>query len=673
MKRFSGAICVLFVVCMISTPFLVTIDASFAPAQTTPTFTGELLPDPYFAEEPDVEIGGFSPEFGYEYTPGSVALIWMHSAGYQLDYSGYYPSSGCLEYARVTQTFASSHNESIRSVKLSASIRIDCTGDFATEEIPDNLWAVNFGLHNQYGGSSNVRIISDLKNGDNEEIEFMLTDLETAAYFYGPEVEQERGLSLQLIPSALFGQTIGDMIPWMEYSGSVILTITHISFEIMLEGDSRAPPLKSPKYNTTLLENETVSLISGIESAGYDQLYEFRLSSEYEPFIGTINELSIFSLFSNHQVIRNQTVYRSDQFSYYLGISSFAFSNERFVMTSMSINESGYYVKIQCLNSYGNFFWNSTVKLYYEDIPLASIIDASGNVYVYMLSLHSAIYDMYEEIIVNSLVKIDNLGNKIWNKTLRTQNYWEYISSLGTILTPSGFGCVGNDIFISFDDELIKFDTNGEQIWNRTHPQDAMCVDPQGGLYTFARVHGIISELARWDINGNIAWTRSLGWDYGNGWMEYPYLRTMSAEANGLIHLILEYGSIHNCAVLIRVSSAGDLLSQDTIFEADRSDVYSGYEYLPFITDIAITGDGLVHIVGAYTYGGIPFSPFLTLPGTFLITYELPPLPTISPVSLTMVGIASVLLIGIAYDFFFRRGRGVPEPPAEPSIADFEW
>ena len=90
---------------------------------------------------------------------------------------------------------------------------------------------------------------------------------------------------------------------------------------------------------------------------------------------------------------------------------------------------------------------------------------------------------------------------------------------------------------------------------------------------------------------------------------------------------------------------------------------------------IAITGDGLVHIVGGKFYDNI-YSPFIQSQGTFLITYELPDLPTVSPVSplsLTMVGIASVLIIGIAYDFFFRRARGVPEPPTEPTITDFEW
>ncbi|MCJ7817903.1 MAG: hypothetical protein MUP60_03540, partial [Candidatus Thorarchaeota archaeon] len=486
----------------------------------------------------------------------------------------------------------------------------------------------------------------------------------------------ERGLSLQLIPTSLFGQTIGNMTPWIEYSGSVRLTITHMSFEIMLEGTSLAPPLRSPIYNTTLLSNETQSLITGIESAGYDQLYQFRIEDSYTWSSYDV-EYSIFTLSSSHQELRNRTVYTSDPYTYYSGIFSFAVGSDRIVMQSMYNNGTTYAAYIQCFDSFGNFFWNTTVNLYYQDIPLYAAFDQSGNVLVYILSLHSQLdpYDPYDQLLVTSLVKLDTQGNKLWNKTLMTQSYWEYVYSVGALLTPTGFGCAGNDIFVGFNDNLIKLDSNGIQIWSRDHTHDAMCVDPQGGLYTFARIHGARSELTRWDANGNIAWTISLGWDYGNGWIEYPNLRCMTVGSNGPVHLVLEYISVHTCAVLTRVTGAGELLAQDTIFEVDRPEDYYRYGYLPLISDIAITGDGLVHLVGTNNYQGSIYVPFTTLPGSFLITYQLPAIPgipTFSPISLTMVGVASVLIIGIAYDFFFRRGK-VPEAPAEPSIADFEW
>lgn len=671
MKRFSGTVCLLFVLCMISSPLLISVEAIFAPAQTSPTFSGELLPDPNFAEEPYVEIGAFSPEFDYEYTPGSVALIWAHTAGYELDfgaYGGYY-GLPCLEYAQVLQTFESSYNESIVSVKLSANVSVDCTGDFAAEDFPDDMWEVQFGIYHEYGYSTPIRTVSDLKDGHSEEISFMLSELETSSYFYGPELLRDYGLSLRLAPTGLFGQTIGNSNPWMEYSGSVVLTITHMSFEIMLEGESLAPPLRSPIYNKTGLLNETYSQTTGIESAGYDQLYEFQLELDSSQSSYNV-EYNINTLFSNHDEIRNRTVYRSDPDSLYSGIYNFAVGNGRIAMLSMYNNGTTSTAYVQCLDSFGNFFWNTTVDLYHQDIPLFATFDGSGNVLVYLLSLQSQTEDMYDQVIVNSIVKLDSMGNKLWNTTLKTQSYLEYVASVGSILIPEGFGCVGNDVFIGLDNKLMKLDSNGVQIWSEPHSQDAMCVDPIGGLYTFARVHGAKSELTRWDTNGNIAWTISLEWDYGNGWIEYPNLRSMIVGPNGPLHLVLEYNSVHSCAVLTRVSYVGDLLSQDTIFELDELEDYFSYASLPSITDIAITGDALVHIAGMKTYYDSPISPYV---GTFLITYELPALPTISLVSLTMAGVASVLIIGIAYDFFFRRGRGVPEPPAEPSISDFEW
>lgn len=668
-SRFSGAICLLFIVCMISSPLLISVDADFELAETATIFSGELLPDPYLTEEPYVEIGRFSPEFGYGFTPGSVTLIWTHTAGYELDYGGYYPSY-CLEYARVLQTFEADYNESIKSIKISAALSLDCAGDFAAEDFPDNMWEINFGVYS--GGVGPVRTVSDFKNGDAEEIEFMMSELETDSAFYGPEVLREIGLSVQLIPTENFGQTIGNTTPWMNYSGSIMLTITHMSFEVMVDGEDYAPAYTEPMYNMTLFSNETQSLISGIESAGYNQLYQFRIEEQYV-WSGYEINYSVFTMYSNHDPVRNRSMYTSGPDSYY-GIYNIAVRDEQIAFLTMISNESELVTYVQCFDSFGNSFWNSTVSLYFQDIPLAATFDESGNLLIYMVAI-SELYggDPYDYELLYSLVKLDNQGNKLWNITIYTQSYSEYIANLESLFIPTGYGCIGNDIYLGIDDGISKINQNGEPIWRTKLSHYAMCVDPQGGLYTFNRIHDARSELTRWDTNGNIVWTRSLGWDYGSGWIEYPYLRTMIVEPNGPLHLVLEYNSVHTCEVLTRVSRAGDTLSQNTIFECDNLD-YPLYYNLPYINDIAITGDELVHIVGTYNYPGYTPRIIYQIPGSFMVSYELPDIVIkVSPLSITMIGVSSVLLLGIAYDFFFRREKGAPEPPAEPSISDFEW
>ena len=658
---------------MVTSPLLITVEANYVSAQTSTIFSGELLPDPYFTEEPYVEIGSFSPEFDYEYTSlgetGSVALIWTHTAGHHPSFDGSYPPS-CVEYARVTEEFELDYNETFQAVKISASVKIDCTGDFAIPNLLDDMWEVNFQIQSPYISEPfTIKTISELQDGDNEEIEFLLSSIETMPVIYGG-LSGQYALSLQLIPTHRFVETYfyGDIAPWEEYSGSVTLTIDHMSIEVMLEGDSLAPPIRSPKYNTTNPANET-SWILGIESAGYSSIHQVRQT--YDVFYTL--EYSLLTFASNHQLLRNNTIFQNTVTSGPYGLMNFAASNDRIAMLSIYSNGTFQCIFVECLDSMGNFLWNSTQILFNQDIPIFVDFDASGNVLIYAFSLRAPpdSFDLEDMEIISSIVKLNNQGNRIWNKTILALSFSEYAASGGLLQIPNGFGCSGNDLFIGFSDKVQKYDANGNQVWSREHSHLALCVDPQGGFYTFSQKFGSVTELAKWDTNGNIAWTVSLGWDYGSGWIEYPLLNTMEVGPNGPLHIVLEYSSIHPCSVLSRIASTGQLLSQDTIFEGKEEIEYLG-QSLPFITDMTITGDGLVHIVGTNTYYPYIYTPFSTFPGTFLKTFELPSILAISPISITVLGVAGVLILGIAYDYFFRRGK-VPAPPAEPSISDFEW
>ncbi len=633
---------------MITSPLLIAVEANFVSAQTSPTFSGELLPDPYFTQEPYVEIGSSSTEFDYEYSLvggiGSIALIWTHTAGYQLNYSGSYPLC-CHEYARVSEEISLDlFNETPQASKISASVEIDCTGDFATEDILDYMWEVNFLIYR--AGSYRpytIKTFSDLSNGDSEEIEFITSKTQTMAYFDNDGIPQSSTLFLELIPTSIFGETMGDNSPWEDYSGSVTVTINHMSVEVMLEDESSLPPILSPKYNTTYPSNESSQII-GIDSAGDNTIHQFRYDS-----LNYGNEFSLWTLASNHQILRNNSIFQESQSSGYYGLINYVSSNDRIALLSAFGNYPMSSVYILCLDSQGNFLWNSTTSLYYSDIPFIVDFDSSGNLLVFVVSDRNA----GNQPIIFSILKFDNQGNRIWNKTLLTISFYEYMASAigGNMRNLYGFECVANDLLVGFDGKVMKYDSNGNQVWSREHSHIALCADPQGGFYTFSRKHGFLSELTKWDTNGNIAWNTSLGWNYGSRWIEYPYINVIAIGPSGYLHLVLSYDRIHPCTVLTRVAPTGQLLSQDTIFEIDSID-----ESLPYFADISITGDGLVHL--------------LQSPKTSLLTYELPNT-IINPTSIAMVGIASVLIIGIAYDHFFRR-RKMPEAPAEPRISEFD-
>jgi hypothetical protein len=554
-----------------------------------------------------------------------------------------------VEYARVSEEFSLGYNETPQAAKISASVEIECTGDFTTEDILGNMWEVNFLVYRADSYELyTIKTISDLKDGDSEKIEFITSKAETLAFFDGGEISQSRTLFLELIPTSIFGETIGDIAPWEDYSGLVSVTIDHMSVEVMLEDESSLPPILAPKYNTTYPSGES-SVILGIEPAGYSTIHQYR----YDLLPESGRTYSLWTLGSNHQILSNNTILQDSQSSGYYSFYNYVSSNDR-IAVIYSFSSTAANMCIQSFDSQGNFLWNNTSSLFYHDYPIIADFDSSGNLLVFVLSFSPPDpYDYYNRQILYSIIKIDSQGNRIWNKTLLVISFSEYIASiiLGNLILLHGFECVANDLFISFDGKVLKYNANGNQVWSREHSHQLLRVDPQGGVYTFSLKHGFVSELTKWDTNGNIAWTISLGRNYGSGWIEYPHLNVMAVGSSGSLHLVLVYDRIHPCTVLTRVAPSGQLLSQDILFEID-----SIHSSLPYIAIMAITGDGLVHL--------------LDFPTTSLLTYEIPSI-MINPISIGLVGISSVLIIGIAYDYFFRQGR-IPKAPVEPSVSEFE-
>ncbi|MGY5870870.1 MAG: hypothetical protein RTV72_01355 [Candidatus Thorarchaeota archaeon] len=675
MKRYTGITYLLFVYFLVASPISIIVDANYAPAQTSVSFSDELLENPDFNVEPYVEIGSFSPEFDYEYTSvgdaGSVSLIWMHTAGHELNFESYYPPE-CYEYAKLSQPFALEVNKSVLAVKASVSFDIECTGDFATVGLMDNMWEVNLEIHHAYMHEPyRLRTLSGLQNGDTDEIEIITTKFESERALYSG-IPLIYLISVELTPTYNFMQTVGNISPWANYSGSIICTIDHMSVKAMYEGSSLAPLILSPKYNTTEFSNATSEMF-GIESSGYSSIFQVRRSS----LIGYSREYNLLALSSDHQTMWNKSMALSSNDLGYLSYVTCAATNERLATISSFSNETAECSFIQCYDSFGNVLWNRTELLFYLDLPLNVEIDSVGNVIVFVLSLRSNSGFEYpdNQQIVYSIMKLNPQGIRVWNKTIWIQNYAELVASGGLLKYATGFECSGENIFIGNEDQVEKYDSDGNLEWSRDYPHSRLCADPRGGCYTYSQKYDSETEFVRWDNNGNTVWSKALGWDYGSGWIEYPFLQEMTVGPSGPLYLVLGYDRIYPCTVLMRITRTGQVLSQETILEGYETE-YSYTSYRPHVIDMAITGDGLVHLMASsnYLYYYYPeyYYPGSIIPGNILLTYELPGSTPISPISIAMGGIASVLILGIAYDYFFRRGS-VPEPPAEPSISDFEW
>ncbi len=663
------------VILLILVPFCIVYSTDNASAdsilaQGNPQETGELLPDPDLLTEPEVEIGSSSPEFSYNYVPqdenGEVTLIWEHTAGYapQFGYVPYFGYSECQEFARIKQVFTWEYNQTPATLRISASVQIASTGDFAMQDIGDEMYAIYFWLvipSYSYDIATPLRIkaVNDLKGGRTYDIQFLLTSSEAKQYFSG-SVEMggvqmypndNYTILVGLIPSPRFGSSYGIGSYYNEYEGTVTATITHLSVNALLSAHDLTPTSIQPKYNTTTLWNETYR---GLRLEPMDDNSFVHLSSRSTlSWSSTLGRMT-----SDHNSLWNATPYQG--YSIYPGYVVLKVVRNNIFMCAPRTDTGGTSLFMLKLDSQGQELWNRSIPLYYSDIPMFIDVDASGAIYTLALSLTTQYgIDPYSTMIAYSLVKLDSEGNKLWNRTLLSITYDEFATSEYDFRAPKGLGCYGNDIYVGMPDIIQRLDPNGNEVWNVKTDYDAFVLDPSGGFYTCSSVFDEEFQLSRWTTEGSISWTTTLSIDYGSGWKDYPRVEKMEMGPNQLLYLALKYVHVSHVMTITRVTPSGQIFSQDTIYNLTGIQEYGPLFLKPLITDMAVTGDGLVHLaVANQTYYPYPMSsPFVTFPANILMTYELsgPMIITISPIAMIISGTALLIFAGIAWDYFVRR------------------
>ncbi|MFX0091344.1 MAG: hypothetical protein ACFFBD_06230, partial [Candidatus Hodarchaeota archaeon] len=188
-------------------------------------------------------------------------------------------------------------------------------------------------------------------------------------------------------------------------------------------------------------------------------------------------------------------------------------------------------------DSAGNQLWNRTWSGFNASMGKEITMDNEGNIFI----LGKA-YSYPKELarpIKNYLVLIkwDSFGNQLWNRT------WEVSSKEG------GFG-IDNEGYIytmnSISDwahyfMLIKWDTAGNQLWNRTWGDSKsehrflvgnVVVDTHGFIYTVGTQYSLGMKLVKWDSAGNQLWNRT--WKQ----FDFNYGRDVAVDNHGNIYTV---------------------------------------------------------------------------------------------------------------------------------------
>ena len=157
-------------------------------------------------------------------------------------------------------------------------------------------------------------------------------------------------------------------------------------------------------------------------------------------------------------------------------------------------------------DSAGNKMWDKTFGGTNEDIGFCVQQTIDGGYII----VGTKDVDLGEEGNI-WLIKTDNIGNKIWNKTF--DGSLEEIGRYVQQTTDGGFIIVGGG-------KLIKTDNAGNLVWEKTLEEFCFCVQQTtDGGYIITGIKGGDVWLIKTDNAGNMTWDRIFGgadWDLGS-------------------------------------------------------------------------------------------------------------------------------------------------------------
>jgi len=215
-------------------------------------------------------------------------------------------------------------------------------------------------------------------------------------------------------------------------------------------------------------------------------------------------------------------------------------------------------------NSSGVQLWNRTWGESDYEQCRAVTLDSLGNIYIAgrtdidLGSNYS--YDMY-------LVKYDSLGVQIWNRTWGGSEYDE-CSAIAVELSNSIYLAGNTESFGAGENDmcLVKYDSTGVQLWNRTWGGSDydecrdIALDSENNIYltgdTESRWEGFDDIcLVKFDNSGELQWNHT----WGERFNEDSYALTLdSAENIYLAGITISMSSGHNDLFLAKYDNSGE-------------------------------------------------------------------------------------------------------------------
>lgn len=268
-----------------------------------------------------------------------------------------------------------------------------------------------------------------------------------------------------------------------------------------------------------------------------------------------------------------------------------------------SFGAGGYDVYLIKTDRYGDTLWTRTFGGASTEYGYSMIETSSGNFVLACAtsSYGAGGYDMY-------LIKTDNSGNLIWEKTFGGTGYdfgYSIVETLdgGYVIagTTNSYGAGGYDLY------LIKTDINGDSLWTKTFggtgdDEGYSIVETPGGDFVITGLSDSYSAgdydvyLIRADSSGNLLWEKTFGGindDIGE---------TVIVTTDGSFVITGEYGSGIESAYLIKTDSNGNTLWTKT---------FGGIDVETSASVMETSGGDLVMVGSTYLIGANHYEVYL--------------------------------------------------------------
>jgi hypothetical protein len=250
--------------------------------------------------------------------------------------------------------------------------------------------------------------------------------------------------------------------------------------------------------------------------------------------------------------------------------SLFIYEDEIYVLGDVLVSGDGYYASIRKYDMNGNMLMKSKVT----DVNLEQF---DGKIFIqedYIYLVGTVFTERprggnsgYQDVLV---AKYDLNGNMIWNRTWR-ESYREYGQDIyldSNHIYVTGETKEDAHITTHGDAFLLKYDLDGNQIWNKT-------MYAHGGATSLAVLDGYIyvtgtdtsQGVALWkiDSNGDLIWTE----EWGNDDNADPY---SLFAGNGYIYIVGETWEDHD-VFLLKYDTAGNLKWSQTWGRSNYFDI----------------------------------------------------------------------------------------------------